>query len=296
VAAHQQGRGMPPLDPDLLAAMRQTLADADHDPAFAAEAMALPSENILADEMQVVAVEAIHAARESARRELGQALGESLRQSYSRLAGSGPYRTDGRSIGRRALRNACLAYLAAGDGGAGARLAKAQFDAGGNMTDVLAALAVLVDLDSDERRVAFDEFYARWADDLLVIDKWFASQARSSLPGTIGAVRELTRHPAFTRANPNRVRALVGTFSQANPLHFHDASGSGYAFLEEEVLAIDKANPTTAARLVQPLCQWRRYDQSRQELMRQSLGRIQAAAGLSPNTYEMVSKSLHAGE
>ena len=107
-------------------------------------------------------------------------------------------------------------------------------------------------------------------------------------------MRELTAHPAFTRSNPNRVRALVGTFSQANPLHFHAPSGEGYAFLAEEVLALDQANPTTAARLVQPLGQWRRHDAARQGLMRAALDRILVTPGLSPNTYEMVAKSLDA--
>src|SRR5678815_212737 len=108
---------------------------------------------------------------------------------------------------------------------------------------------------------------------------------RSSLPGTIAAVRALAAHPAFSRANPNRVRALVGAFSQANPVHFHAASGEGYDFLADEVLALDRANPPTAARLVQPLGQWRRYDAARQGLMRAALDRILATAGLSPNTY-----------
>ena len=160
------------------------------------------------------------------------------------------------------------------------------------MTDALAALAVLVDIDCPERAAALDEFYRRWEADPLVIDKWFALQARSALPGTIAAVLGLTAHPAFTRANPNRLRALVGTFAQANPLHFHAASGAGYAFLADEVLALDAANPTTAARLVQPLGQWRRYDRARQKLMRAALDRILKAPGLSPNTYEMVAKSL----
>jgi aminopeptidase N len=283
---------MPPLDPDLVAAMRETLDGADEDPAFAAEALVLPSEATLADEMAVVAVEAIHAARESARAALAGALAEPLSETYRRLADPGPYRIDGRSIGGRALRNVCLGYLAAGDRAAGARLAKAQFDADANMTDVLAALAVLVDIDCPERAAALDAFYRRWREDPLVIDKWFALQARSSLPGTIEAVRALTEHPDFTRANPNRLRALIGTFAQANPLHFHAASGAGYAFLADEVLVLDKANPTTAARLVQPLGQWRRYDLARQGLMRAALERILAVPGLSPNTYEMVAKSL----
>jgi aminopeptidase N len=223
---------------------------------------------------------------------LAVALAEPFADTYRRLADPGPYQTDGHSIGRRALRNVCLAYLAAGDPAAGARLAMAQFDAQANMTDVLAALAVLTDIDCPERTEALDAFYRRWEADPLVIDKWFALQARSSLPGTIAAVRALTGHPVFTRANPNRLRALVGTFAQANPLHFHAGNGEGYAFLADEVLALDKANPTTAARLVQPLGQWRRYDAARQGLMRAQLDRILATPGLSPNTYEMVSKSL----
>ncbi len=292
VEARLRGLAMPPLDRDFVAAMRQTLGDADRDPAFAAEALVLPSETTLAEEMAVVAVEAIHAARDSARAALAGALAEPVAGTYRRLADPGPYRIDGRSIGRRALRNICLFYLAAGDQASGARLAKTQFDAAANMTDVLAALAVLVDIDGPERAAALDAFYRRWEADPLVIDKWFALQARSALPGTIEAVRALTTHSAFTRANPNRVRALVGTFAQANPLHFHAASGAGYAFLADEVLTLDKANPTTAARLVQPLGQWRRYDAARQGLMRAALDRILATPGLSANTREMVAKSL----
>jgi aminopeptidase N len=303
VAAYQAASGNAggPVDPDVVAAMRQTLADADRDPAFAAEALMLPSETTLAEEMAVVAVEAIHAMRESARAALAQALAEPLAEAYRRLADPGPYRIDGRSIGRRALRNVCLGYLAAGDPSSGARLAMAQFTSaqegpGANMTDVLAALAALVNIDCAERTAALDAFYRRWHDDPLVIDKWFALQARSALPGTLAAIRHLTTHPAFTRANPNRVRALVGSFAQGNPLHFHAASGDGYAFLADEVLALDQPNPQLAARLVQPLGQWRRYDAGRQKLMRAALDRILRTSGLSPNTYEMVAKSLDVGD
>ena len=292
IAGHQRGDALPPLDPDLIAAMRQTLADADRDPAFAAEALVLPSELTLADEMKTVDPDAIHIARATARAELAAALREPLDSAYRDLADPGPYKTDGRSIGRRALRNVCLAYLAAGDTTAGARLAKAQFDLAANMTDVLAALAVLIDIDCPERAAALDAFYRRWESDPLVTDKWFALQARSSLPGTLDAVRALATHPAFNRSNPNRVRALIGAFTQGNPVHFHDKSGEGYAFLADEVLALDPGNPTLAARLVQALGQWRRYDAARQGLMRAQLDRILATPGLSPNTYEMVSKSL----
>ncbi|MBV8778338.1 MAG: aminopeptidase N, partial [Alphaproteobacteria bacterium] len=294
VALWRAHKALPPLDADLVAAMRHTLADAPRDPAFAAEALSLPSEATLADEMAVVDVEAVHAVREEARQSIAAAMATALGETYRTLSDPGPYKTDGQSIGRRALRNVCLAYLAADKTAGGARLAKAQFDAQQNMTDVLAALSVLSDIDGPERAAALDAFYARWRDDPLVVDKWFALQARSSLPGTIAAVKLLTRHPAFTRSNPNRLRALVGTFAQANPLHFHDALGSGYAFLADEVLLLDPDNPQVAARMVQPLGQWRRFDPARQALMKAQLQRIHDTPGLSTNTFEMVAKSLAA--
>jgi aminopeptidase N len=292
VAVHQRGESPASLDPDLVAAMRRTLADADRDPAFAAEALTLPSEAFLADQLAVVDVDAIRAARETARAALGDALGTELAAAYHTLADAGPYSIDGASIGRRSLRNACLGYVAAADPEKGAALAIAQFDAGRNMTDVLAALMVLADLDRPERRAAVARFYDLWSHDDLVTDKWFALQARSSLPQTPERVRELTRHPAFERKNPNRVRALIGTFSQANQWRFHDGSGAGYVLLADEVIALDPLNPTTAARLVQPLGSWHRHDPARQALMRRELERVLATPALSKNTYEMVSKSL----
>jgi aminopeptidase N len=292
ISAYQRGESPAALDPDLVAAMRRILADADHDPAFSAEVLTLPSEAFLADQLAVVDVEAIHTSRESARTVLGQTLAAEFAAAYRELADAGLYGIDGRSIGRRALRNACLAYLAAADPAKGAALALAQFEAGRNMTDVLAALTVLVDLDRPERAAALARFYELWSHDDLVIDKWFALQARSSLPQTPDRVRELTRHPAFERKNPNRVRALVGTFAQANQLRFHDASGAGYRLLADEVIALDPLNPTTAARLVQPLGSWRRHDAARQAMMRRELERVLATPDLSKNTYEMVSKSL----
>jgi aminopeptidase N len=272
--------------------MRHAIADAARDHAFAAEAMLLPSEPTLADEMAVVDVEAIHAVREDARAAIATAMATALGETYRNLTDTGPYTTDGAAIGRRALRNVCLGYLAAGNPAGGARLAKAQFDAQQSMTDVLAALSVLTDINCTERRAALAAFYQRWQDDPLVVDKWFALQARSSLPRTIDTVRGLTRHSAFTRANPNRLRALIGTFSQGNQLHFHDASGAGYEFLADEVLALDPDNPQVAARIVQPLGQWRRFDPARQARMKAQLRRIHDKPGISTNTFEMVSKSL----
>jgi len=292
VAIWRTGATLPPLDPDLVEATRHNLTGAARDRAFAAEALLLPGELALADEMAVVDVEAIHAVREEARAAIATALAQEFATAYRELADPGPYHPDAASIGRRALRNVCLAYLAAGNSREGARLAKAQFDAQQNMTDVLAALSVLTDIDCPEREAALDAFYRCWQDDPLVIDNWFSLQARSSSPGAIAAATELTRHPAFTRGNPNRWRALIGTFANGNRLHFHAASGEGYAFLADEVLAIDPSNPQLAARAVQPLGQWRRFDPARQALMKAQLQRIHDTKGLSTNTFEMVSKSL----
>ncbi|MGH8296816.1 MAG: aminopeptidase N, partial [Steroidobacteraceae bacterium] len=217
----------PPLEQGVIESAAATLAGAGADPAFAAEALRLPSESYLADQQAIADTDAIHAARQAARSAVGRALQEELRAAYDRLADSGPYRIDGAAIGRRALRNVCLAFLVAAGVPESLRLAKAQFDRGANMTDVLAALAVLSHVACPERTEALSQFHARWRGDALVLDKWFAIQATSSLADTLDAVRKLAAHPDFDLRNPNRVRALVGSFCGGNPVRFHAASGEG---------------------------------------------------------------------
>ena len=287
-----QGGTAPQIDGALASMLRAALEGADDDPSFVAELLTLPSEAFLADQLATVDVDAIHAAREAARVAIGGALEDAFAALYTQLADPGPYRMDGRSIGRRKLRNVALAYLAAAGGDAGIARAEAQFAAGRNMTDVLAALAVLGDTDHPARDAALAAFYQRWQGDDLVIDKWFALQAMSRLPQTLGRVEALTRHAAFDLRNPNRVRALVSAFAEGNPVRFHDASGAGYEFLVRQVLALDPLNPLLAARLLQPLGQWRRHDGARQALMRSQLERVLAMPGLSKNTFEIASKSL----
>ena len=282
----------PTINPDLIEMMHATLDRANEDPAFAAEALTLPTEAFLADQMDIADVDGIHAAREAVRTSIGRALQSELRAAYDRLADRGAYRIDGAAMGARALRNTCLAYLATGATSDGAPLAKAQFDTGQNMTDVLAALAVLSAIDCAERADALPVFHAAWCGDALVLDKWFAIQAMSPLPGTPDAVRALARHPDFDLRNPNRVRALVGSFSAANQVRFHDPSGTGYAFLADTIIALDPLNAQVAARLVSPLGQWRRVDGQRRALMQAELRRIMAVPALSRNTQEMVAKSL----
>jgi aminopeptidase N len=287
VAAIRQGH-QPTVDPALIEAMASTL---DQDPAFAAEALALPGEATLADKMKVVDVDAIHTAREATRAAIGQALHKKLRTTYDRLTDTGQYEIDGASIGRRSLRNACLSYLVASGDPAGITLAKAQFDAGQNMTDVLAALAILSGVECPERQAALAAFYTAWRDDALVLDKWFAIQALSSLPGTVRDVEALKTHPDFDLRNPNRTRALISSFA-GNQVRFHDASGAGYRLYADTLIQLDPTNGQVAARMVSPLGQWRRFDAARQGLIKQQLQRILELPNLSRNTYEMVTKSV----
>jgi len=275
-------------DEGLLAAFTATLAAAGADPAFAAACLALPAEATIADRMATIDVEAIHQVRQNLRQALGIALAPRLRETYQRLADPGPYRIDGAAIGRRALRNACLAYLAAAGDLAPAR---AQFNTAANMTDSLAALDILAASDDPARETALASFHARWRHDDLVLDKWFTLQALSPRADTLAQVQALSRHPDFDLRNPNRARALLAAFP-TNQRHFHDPSGAGYRFLADAVVALDPANSQTAARLVAPLGQWRRHDATRQAHMRAALQTILALPGLSRGTFEQASRAL----
>ncbi len=280
----------PATDPGLIDALAETLARADNDPAFAAEAMSLPGEAFLADQMDIADVDAIHAVRDIARRDIGAALRPLLTAAYDRYQDAGTYSIDGTAIGKRSLRNTCLAFLSAD--GDPAR-AKRQFDTAGNMTDQLAALSVLAGIESAETDQALMAFHAKWRGDPLVLDKWFSIQAVSPLPTTVAHVRALAAHADFDLKNPNRVRSLVGAFASANQVRFHDAGGEGYRFLADIVIQLDPSNPQVAARIIGPLGQWRRMDAGRQVVMKAELHRVLARPGLSANTYEMVSKSLN---
>ncbi|MBV8399150.1 MAG: aminopeptidase N [Acetobacteraceae bacterium] len=292
-AAGRWRRGEPvTVERGLIEALQATLAQSDKDPAFIAEAMTLPTESFLAEQMEVADPEAIHAVREQARVEIARQLADALRARYKALHDAGPYQLDGRAIGRRALRNLCLAYLAAEGSTDGVALAKAQFDADQNMTDVLAALVALSAIDCPERQEALAGFYEKWRHEDLVLDKWFAIQAASPLPGTLRSVKELQHHPDFDLKNPNRLRSLIGSFASANPVRFHDATGAGYQLLADTIIELDPINGQVAARFVPPLGRWRRYDEGRQALMKQELQRILDVPGLTKGTYEMASKSL----
>jgi aminopeptidase N len=211
-----------------------------------------------------------------------------LRATYERLESKAPYSPDARSIGRRALRNLCLGYL--GELG-NSKLAYEQFKRADNMTDSMAALSTLANLDCPEREPALAAFYERWKDEPLVVDKWLAVQAGSRLSTTLNTVKELLKHPAFDLKVPNRVYALIRTFA-ANHVRFHAADGGGYAFLADQVIALNGINPQVAARMTRAFDRWKRFDERRQTHARTQLERIRASEKLSKDVAEIVDKAL----
>ena len=278
------------VDPaPLVRAIGNTLNSNALDAAFKAEAILPPSESMIGERMQRVDPDAIHAAREQLRAAIGGGLRDQLVRAHSASAAGTDLGVAAKGV--RRLKSVALGLLAAGDAKSGASLAKAQFDAADNMTDRQGALAILASLDEPQRDAALDAFYLRFKDDPLVVDKWFALQASAQRRQTIDEVERLAGHPAFTLANPNRLRSLAGTFA-ANQWAFHEASGRGYRFVADMILAADKLNPSVAARLVPPLGRWQRFDDNRAALMRAELERIVASAGLSKDVYEQASKSL----
>ncbi|HQU04924.1 MAG TPA: aminopeptidase N C-terminal domain-containing protein, partial [Acidocella sp.] len=287
IADHQAGKPFV-LDRALQDAIANILRGAAHDPAFAAEALILPGESLLADEMSVVDPDAIHAVRLATRAALGKALKAEFTAAMAAFGQAAPLDLSGHAMGSRAVKNAALGYLAAaGDN----EPALAQFAANANMTDTLTALTILSETADTNRDNALNEFYGRWKSNPLVLDKWFAVQARAGAPDTLQKVQFLTKHADFDLKNPNRVRALIGAFA-SNQAKFHDKSGAGYKLLADTIIALDAKNPQIAARLCTVLGSWRRFDSVRQDLMRENLERILAIEALSHNTYEMASKAL----
>src|SRR5690349_8757062 len=261
--------------PAFIDAMRGVLEDPD--PMLAAEVLNLPAETFLAEQLEIVDPDALHASRNALRKALASALERELRSTYQRLAVRGAYSPDASAIGRRLLRNTALSYLTElGD----CATAYRQFQQADNMTDSQAALTAVAQIDCPEREKALEQFYARWHNEPLVVDKWLAVQASSRLPTTLPTVRRLLRHPAFDIKVPNKVYALVRSFA-ANHVNFHAADGSGYDFLADQVIAINGFNPQVAARMARGFDRWRRFDAERQAKARAALERIRDSDGLT---------------
>ena len=274
----------------VLGAVADTLDDPALDRAFVAEAVLLPSENFIGDQLALVDPEAIFRAREALRRDLGRTLDARWRAACD-PALRRPYAYTPADKGLRRLRGVALGYVVASGASDAAALAFAQFEGADNMTDRQGALTALASDHSPERDAAFDLFYHRYAANALVLDKWFQTQALSPREDTPALVAALAEHPDFSLANPNRARALVGAFG-VNQRAFHLGDGEGYRWLADQLLALDALNPQTAAKLLPPLGRWRRFAVPRATLMRAELERVVATPGISKDLFEQVSKSL----
>ncbi len=267
----------------------------EKDPAFVAETLSLPSETFLAEQMDVVDPDTLHASRNALRLALASRFKDEFLRIYRENEIQASYSPDAASAGKRALRNLALSYLMELETTDIVALCYEQFgqqDARlANMTDQFAALACLANSKATQRAIALDSFYDRWKGEPLIVDKWLAVQAGSRLPGTPARVRELLAHPAFDLKVPNKVYALVRTFA-ANHVRFHAASGEGYALLADQVLALDTLNPQVAARMARGFDRWKKFDEARKMKAKAQLERIRDRQGLSKDVAEIVTKAL----
>ncbi len=293
------------LDPD--AARADAFADALgvfldgealSDPAFAALVLALPTENEAADALSAdVDPDAIHAARrESARPPRPDPPFAPGADRCRPRPGAGRNLQPRRGL-RRPARPAQRRPRPhrGGRSGAGASLAAQRLDAATNMTDRLAALSTLSQIPGETREAALSAFGERYANEPLVLDKWFAIQAMIGEDGTLARVDRLKAHPAFSMTNPNRVRALIASFAMGNPTQFARADGAGFALVAETVKVLDAANPQVAARLLTAFGSWRRYEKNRRAVAAEMLSRIKAVPGLSRDVADILGRTLKDG-
>jgi aminopeptidase N len=292
VAALRAGRTMC-IDDQLIDALASIVADPALEPAFVALALIPPGEGDIAREIgRDIDPDSIFQARSAFRSTAGERLRVPLTTIYDRMHVGGGYSPDATSAGRRAVRNVAADLLAAtGQPGDIAR-ASQQYEAADNMTDRMAALATLCLHDGPERQRALENFYARYASDALVVDKWFSLQATIPQPETLEKVRNLTTHPAFSLANPNRIRALIGAFAQGNATQFNRADGAGYNFIADTVLALDPKNPQVSARLATAFRTWRTLEPGRRAKAEAALARMKSNPGISRDLADIVERAL----
>ena len=287
------------LDARLIEAYRGLLNDSSVDKAMLALMLNLPTEAYLSEVTEVIEVEAIHEARLFARRTLGQVLEEEFLHVYKTInedLKKQQYSATGEQVAQRSLRNIALSYLMQGGSKFALELTRQQFETADNMTDSSAALSVLVNSTAAHEEglaeVALQDFYQRWQHEPLVVNLWFQLQSLCVLPGGLGRVHALLESEAFDINNPNKVRAVIGAFGMGNAINFHTAGGSGYTFLADQILTLNKLNPQIASRLVTPLTKWRKYPEARANLMKAQLERLFSEPTLSKDVFEIVSKSL----
>ncbi|ADP12149.1 aminopeptidase N [Erwinia sp. Ejp617] len=292
VSRQQQGQPLS-LPLHVADAFRAVLLEESGDPALTALILTLPAENEIAELFDTIDPQANTVVREALMRTLASELADELLAVYHASL-TAEYRIEQADIGKRALKNVCLSYLAFGDMALADKLVKAQYHHANNMTDTVAALSAAVAAQLPCRDPLLAEFDDRWHQDGLVMDKWFALQATSPAEGVLSQVRALLHHRSFTLSNPNRVRSLIGAFTQLNPSAFHAIDGSGYQLLVDILTDLNSRNPQVAARMIEPLIRLKRYDKTRQGLMRQSLEQLKGLDKLSGDLFEKITKALSA--
>jgi len=275
----------------LLRACKATLDNGNTNPALRAELLRLPSLDWLSEQVEEIHIDSLNRARDDARRELATRLGDRWSEIYGSLRSAGPYRPDPDDMGRRRLKNFCLAQLARA-GGDAAALARRQYEQADNLTDRLAALTCVVHEHLEGAGETLEDFENRSGEDPLLVDKYFALIATDPAPETVETVAGLLNHRSFRWTNPNKVRSVLGAFSRRNPVAFHRADGAGYELLTEAVMRLDDVNAQTAAALSRAYERWRRFEPKRRDLMREALERIAAKPGLSRGVSEIVRRSL----
>ena len=283
------------LDQFLIATFRKILTDDSADRALTARILGLPSEEYIGQQMAVIDVDAIHRVREFCKQTLAEELHTEFSQLY-KACHNERYELTPQAMGQRSLKNICLSYLLCSQQPSMLQssrdLAMQQFKQAGNMTDQIAALRCLAHYTEDEGRQALADFYQQWRDDALVIDKWFMVQATASGHRSFQNIQALLEHEDFDMKVPNRVRSLIGAFSQSNPVEFHNLSGQGYQFLADAVIQLNATNPQIAARLLLPLIQWKKYDANRQLMMKGQLQRVADIPDLARDVFEITTRGL----
>jgi aminopeptidase N len=284
------------LDDAFIGIVRRTLADPRLSASFKEQALTLPAEGFIGEQRPVIEPEAIRVARRFMAVELGRRLADEWTAAYHALRVDGPYSPDPVSAGRRGLRNLALAYLVDAGVPDALGLARAQLTAARNMTDLQGALTAIVNSAAPFKADVLTRLAREWANEALLMNKWLQVQATAAAhpgePPVVERVRMLMRHPAFALDNPNAVFALLRAFCVHNEAEFHRRDADGYALWVDTVLALDRINPTVAARIARALDRWRRFADDRQQAMRQALERVAAADALSRDVREIVTKSL----
>ncbi len=272
-------------------ACKQILLDINLDNALKAQALILPSESYLLEQLKVADVDAVFKVRKDLKLIIAEHLQPQFEMIYVQLSSKEDYQFNAEDAGKRSLRNLSLTYLMAKSDTVAAIRGYEHFQSADNMTDSIAALAQLAHIDSEQTQKALESFEQRWSDDALVMDKWFIVQAASQHDKALDKVKSLMAHPCFDLKNPNKVRSLIGAFAGMNLQAFHNKNGQGYQFVMDQILALDKFNPQIASRMVKLFSRWSRYDEIRQSLMKGELERA-SKEKLSPDVFEIVTKSL----